>query len=346
MAMSFAVRRPTPADARRQRFNADSDSDEEREGTSQAIDSFDGTRRSSAQGRGSSSSRNTGGSQQQQDGRPLVIPSQKNKDWKKEAEKLRAMKRGGGQQRFRPGMGGDEGSGPRKQYTEAELDAATRITSNVQGGLAVGSKRSIPAAVEPGDKTPLGPGATHNSPPPPSPPPTDTTLAEPETADQKALKALLKSASGHADEDEDRVEIEAIHGDTQNNFWDRHNNDDQPLGDEDLFRADVLGRPDSATMDDYQRVPVEAFGAALLRGMYASGDASSSKQQKPIEPYIPKARPNLLGIGAKELDLGEDKNSRSAKEKERQRKKESMHFVPLIKKEKPRSGTAALVRWI
>lgn len=33
------------------------------------------------------------------------------------------------------------------------------------------------------------------------------------------------------------------------------------------FRNDVANRPDETTMEDYERMPVEHFGAALLRGM-------------------------------------------------------------------------------
>ena len=33
------------------------------------------------------------------------------------------------------------------------------------------------------------------------------------------------------------------------------------------FRKDVEKLPDEATMEDYERVPVEQFGAALLRGL-------------------------------------------------------------------------------
>lgn len=33
------------------------------------------------------------------------------------------------------------------------------------------------------------------------------------------------------------------------------------------FRNDIANRPDETTMEDYERMPVEHFGAALLRGM-------------------------------------------------------------------------------
>ncbi|RUS24949.1 DExH-box splicing factor binding site-domain-containing protein [Jimgerdemannia flammicorona] len=40
-----------------------------------------------------------------------------------------------------------------------------------------------------------------------------------------------------------------------------------PLDSAEACRQDVANRPDEATMEDYENVPVEIFGAALLRGM-------------------------------------------------------------------------------
>ena len=33
------------------------------------------------------------------------------------------------------------------------------------------------------------------------------------------------------------------------------------------FKDDVKTRPDETTMEDYEKIPVEEFGAALLRGL-------------------------------------------------------------------------------
>jgi len=35
----------------------------------------------------------------------------------------------------------------------------------------------------------------------------------------------------------------------------------------DKFRHDLSLRPDECTLEDYERVPIEDFGAAMLRGM-------------------------------------------------------------------------------
>ncbi|KZV71967.1 hypothetical protein PENSPDRAFT_576804 [Peniophora sp. CONT] len=138
---------------------------------------------------------------------------------------------------------------------------------------------------------------------------------EEETEDQRALRALLSGDTGAQD-------IAVI-----------------PLraSEEDAYKQDVDELPEEATLEDYERVPVEQFGAALLRGMgWQEGQAASRKSRKgPIEPYLPTARPALLGLGAKEqevLDDGSQKNKRSTRPERR--------YVPVIQKERE-SGTSS-----
>ncbi|CAK3850483.1 Pre-mRNA-splicing factor spp2 [Lecanosticta acicola] len=73
---------------------------------------------------------------------------------------------------------------------------------------------------------------------------------------------------------------------------------------EDAFRNDYEGAPDMSTLDDYARVPVEQFGAALLRGMgWKEGEGIGSQKGKRLpkdDNKLPERRANLLGIGAKE----------------------------------------------
>ncbi|KAG0264771.1 hypothetical protein DFQ27_001043 [Actinomortierella ambigua] len=61
----------------------------------------------------------------------------------------------------------------------------------------------------------------------------------------------------------------------------------------DAFQKDLDHLPDEATLDDYDRVPVEEFGAALLRGMGWKGTEKGSS------PVLYHQRPALLGLGAK-----------------------------------------------
>ena len=74
------------------------------------------------------------------------------------------------------------------------------------------------------------------------------------------------------------------------------------MTEEEAFERDYKTAPDMATLEDYARVPVEEFGAALLRGMgWKEGEGIGANKGKKIEKTkIPQRRPALLGIGAKE----------------------------------------------
>lgn len=77
-----------------------------------------------------------------------------------------------------------------------------------------------------------------------------------------------------------------------------------PMTEGDAFEHDVASAPDMATLDDYARVPVEQFGAALLRGMgWKDGEGIGSQKGKRLAKdtgKLPERRAALLGIGAKE----------------------------------------------
>ena len=144
---------------------------------------------------------------------------------------------------------------------------------------------------------------------------------EEETEDQKALRAILAETNG---ETHDGLIIDII---------------PNPISEADALKQDVDELPDAATLDDYARVPVSQFGAALLRGMgWKEGTAASRKPGKGlIEPYLPSARPSLLGIGAKEQELYDDGSKKSGKSKRPDRR-----YVPVIKQERsdtPSNGT-------
>ncbi|QIW97142.1 hypothetical protein AMS68_002660 [Peltaster fructicola] len=64
------------------------------------------------------------------------------------------------------------------------------------------------------------------------------------------------------------------------------------ISEEDAFQQDARSAPDGPSLDDYARVPVEEYGAAMLRGMgWKGGKAKVTK--------APERRPAMLGIGAK-----------------------------------------------
>ena len=70
---------------------------------------------------------------------------------------------------------------------------------------------------------------------------------------------------------------------------------------EEAFQRDFRSAPEMATLDQYKAVPVEEFGAALLRGMgWKEGQGIGNQRGKKIvKDSQPERRPALLGIGAK-----------------------------------------------
>ncbi|KAI0695029.1 DExH-box splicing factor binding site-domain-containing protein [Cytidiella melzeri] len=140
----------------------------------------------------------------------------------------------------------------------------------------------------------------------------EETLNTEETEEQKAIRALISSANGDSSLDGPRVEIIP------------------PPSEDDAYRQDVAELPDPATMEDYERTPVDQFGAALLRGMgWKEGTAASRKRTGPVEPWLPQARPALLGIGAKEKEQFDD-GSKGKKKKTFVDKR----YIPVIKQER------------
>lgn len=104
----------------------------------------------------------------------------------------------------------------------------------------------------------------------------DTPAAppKPQTADDEAMDALL----GKRPSKEDKVIVT----------------------EDDAYSRDVDAAGAASTLADYEAMPVEEFGAALLRGMGWDGQPRGAKQKEV------RRRQNRLGLGAKELDGAED----------------------------------------
>ncbi|KII83241.1 hypothetical protein PLICRDRAFT_119678 [Plicaturopsis crispa FD-325 SS-3] len=224
---------------------------------------------------------------------PLVIPALQNKDWR-----ALARKRRGATQYVPPSAAAVTGA----DGSVGGLGTRDTINSGPQReGLYFNTKKLKVEADAEADETVA----------------MDTEEAvkkeDPETEDQRALRAILAGTDGTGD---DGPTIDII---------------PPPVSETDALRQDVEELPDEATIDDYNRVPVSQFGAALLRGMgWTQGTAASKKHKGPVEPYLPSARPALLGIGAKEreaLDDGSKPRKGGAKRPERR-------YVPVVKTEK------------
>lgn len=128
---------------------------------------------------------------------------------------------------------------------------------------------------------------------------------KPLSEDQLALQALIKESTGEVERRSDLV-IESSKP---------HNEEDETLeryDESSSFKTDIQSRPESATLDQYNAIPVEEFGAALLRGMgWKDGQSigrgnygSSANANKSNEPRVPPRRAGFLGIGAKDSGKG------------------------------------------
>ncbi|KAG8447821.1 hypothetical protein GDO86_015067 [Hymenochirus boettgeri] len=72
-----------------------------------------------------------------------------------------------------------------------------------------------------------------------------------------------------------------------------------PDGYEDGDKVDVRLRPESAEAADYEVVPVEHYGMAMLRGMgWKEGEGIGRTFKQDIKPLEQKLRPKGLGLGA------------------------------------------------
>ncbi|XP_053552190.1 G-patch domain and KOW motifs-containing protein [Bombina bombina] len=72
-----------------------------------------------------------------------------------------------------------------------------------------------------------------------------------------------------------------------------------PDGLEDGDKVDVSLRPESAEAADYESVPVEQYGMAMLRGMgWKEGEGIGRTFKQDVKPLEQKLRPKGLGLGA------------------------------------------------
>ena len=120
------------------------------------------------------------------------------------------------------------------------------------------------------------------------------------TADEEAMDALMGDGSKTS-----TLTVLPITSKLESDTSIRTGAAEFPLDENALFRSDVASRPDPASLEDYAAVPVEEFGAALLRGMgWKEGDVISRRKDQISKPRLVERRPALLGIGAKEVPGG------------------------------------------
>lgn len=126
------------------------------------------------------------------------------------------------------------------------------------------------------------------------------------TQDEIALQALVRESKGDV---ERRTDLVIESGKKEPLDGEEDEDEDVRYDETSSFRTDVASRPESATLDAYNNIPVEEFGAALLRGMgWKEGQPvgrgrynASAPSDHAQTPRVPQRRPGFLGIGAKDL---------------------------------------------
>lgn len=264
---------------------------------------------------------------------PLVIPSEKNRDWWEEASRRRKK----GKNLLPPEVQAAvtaqaESTGAPAGPNDGVDGDGVEVSQEV--GLRFSKDKLQQHRDDAGDtfmpdaKRPNG-SADHPAP--------DGQEAK-QTVDEEALAALL----GNSTKPKSSLTIPSQNHLSRNGQppidGDTDVDDDDGYGpsftnESDRFRVDVASRPDSASLADYAVIPVEEFGSAMLRGMgWSEGGRigkraivstngavkTTARGQQNVaraasgegfaKPKEVQRRPALLGLGAKERPGGVDAN--------------------------------------
>ncbi|KAJ5035358.1 uncharacterized protein L3040_007831 [Drepanopeziza brunnea f. sp. 'multigermtubi'] len=227
---------------------------------------------------------------------PLVIPRMPNRDWRGGGVKGSGKDLLPAEERARREGRGLEAPGEGQGRGAVEgVDVVNGADGGVRWGLTVTKKRHGDVrAAEGSSVLPLGVAAGGN---PDADTDTDNGVEikaeaaesspQPKSADEEALASLLGTGTRPK---RPELVIQAT-GSTMTEL--------------ESYKAAVASAPPVSTIEDYERIPVEEFGAAMLRGMGWKGDGDSrygaGKKGKEV-----KRRQNLLGLGAKELQGAEE----------------------------------------
>ncbi|KAI9865947.1 MAG: hypothetical protein M1813_001914 [Trichoglossum hirsutum] len=243
---------------------------------------------------------------------PLVIPSQTNRDWREESLRKR------GKNLLPPEAQQARASGA-QTVGHAEDEA---INGGVQAyGLTFvkrtimkdGNVRMVTEQTSESEGQAIQPRA--------------------KTEDELALESLMSNDRTGRNSNLVLPSLEAPQDTLDYNYRMRNSH----ISEDDAYRLDVASRPDPASLDDYVAVPVEEFGAALLRGMgWKEGDVVGKRKDQISKPRVVERRPALLGIGAKELpgDVGEELGAWGRGIKKRGRPTDKMYSPVVLKNSK------------
>ncbi|XP_076231632.1 G-patch domain and KOW motifs-containing protein-like [Calliopsis andreniformis] len=95
-----------------------------------------------------------------------------------------------------------------------------------------------------------------------------------------------------------------------------------------LVGDESLRGKEQSTLDDYERIPVDAFGVAMLRGMGWQPGKGIGKNEKIVSAVAPEMRPKGMGLGADKVTL--QKQNTDSKKQDEELKIEKGTFVKII----------------
>lgn len=229
---------------------------------------------------------------------PLVIPGQKNRDWREESYRRK------GKSLLPPEVQAVRSGGGREDVTLEKHEAPPSF------GLIVAKAADKNTN---GDSFMADVGGAGN---------TALHSEEAPNEDDEAIHALLSNGAKNstlilpiASDDSGRRDV-----------WTQRENED------DAFRSDLASRPDPASLADYAAVPVDEFGPAMMRGMGWKGPQAAGDQfEKAVRPKELVRRPALLGIGAKETPDGVEELGAWGKAAKGKRKVQKSYNPVLLK---------------
>ncbi|TPX35375.1 hypothetical protein SmJEL517_g02363 [Synchytrium microbalum] len=130
----------------------------------------------------------------------------------------------------------------------------------------------------------------------------DTSVVEatPMTEDERAIAALISEARGETTSNKIITSLPILAENAVPGLDDLQDETDK-------YRHDVALRPDEPTLDEYDKVPVDQIGAAMLRGMGWKEGEGLGKNKTVVTPILSARRPALLGLGAKPQPIVENK---------------------------------------
>lgn len=85
---------------------------------------------------------------------------------------------------------------------------------------------------------------------------------------------------------------------------------------------------EQSTLEDYEKIPVDAFGLAMLRGMGWQPGKGIGKNEKVVSAVVPELRPKGMGLGADKVTL--QKKNTDSKKNDEELKIEKGTFVKII----------------